>query len=294
MDIYYISFYFFVNLCNLFYYLFMLYCVSNTLAPQKTQNFLIDVGWASIRLYHTAKSKSEKFLKNQFDKYFSNEIKELFSPTQNVELERSLYIKDNEETYVLTNNADMVLTFYYNMKLNDNIVPVIRSNEADSFSSSLIPNKLCSFKFINILILPDKENKKNNISIDLSKPNNYYLEGNIILDKTFIKWYCKKYHNLQINNDEYVVELFDQNAEYVYLTSEQEIILYKENYEVRKLNNNKLDINENKHNSLNVSQAFEDLKDSSLAVENTLYILDKLNDYEEGDLIESDKDSKED
>lgn len=269
MNLYYISFYCFSSMINLFYYLFIIYCVSNTISPQQTQTFLINASWATVRLYHSTKSKTIKFLKNQLDKYMSDDIKQVFTKKSDIELERTIYIKDGNETYSLMKNSDMVLTFFNNLKTNDNIIPVLRSNEADSFNTALIDSKLCDFKFITILLIPDKNNKKDSIPIDLSKPFNYYIEDNIILDYLFVGWYCKKYYNLEVNRNNYAIEIFDQNATYMYLTCEHEIILNKTDYNVRAVKNN----------------------NNYIKTENIVSLSTNSHEYEDADKVDSDNDN---
>lgn len=242
MDTYQISFWLFSKGCFLFYNLFIMYCVSNTLFPQKTQDFLINAGWTSLKLYHVARLKTETFVKQQLEYYIGNDYKQYFNSIQNnIQLERTYYVKDNIETNCLLSDADMVLTYYHNLKNEDNITPVLRSKEADSFSSVLIDNKYCSFKFINIILLKSSNND-NDIEINLFKPYNFYLEGNIILDKTFLKWYCNKYHKLELNN-EYKIQIIDDNANFIYLNNEQGIKLNKDDYEIIYNNNEEIDKN---------------------------------------------------
>jgi len=287
MDFYYLSFYCFTTSINLFYYLFLIYCVSNTISPVRTQNFLIDASWATLRVYHIFKNKCKTFIKRQIDTYLNDDIKHLLSKKEQIELERTFYIKDGNETNNLMDNSDMVLTFFNNIKMSDNTIPVLRTNEADSFSTALIDNKLCNFKFITILLIPNKNLKKQSISIDLSKPFNYYIEGNILLDHTFIKWYAKKYHQIDININDYAIEIFDNNANYIYLTCEHEIILNKEDYKVqasRIIKSNILDDNykykdeDNKNNQINT-------EDSSIV--NTLST-----EYEDADKVESENENE--
>jgi hypothetical protein len=237
MDFYYLSFYCFTTTINFFYYLFLIYCVSNTISPVRTQNFLLDSSWASIRLYHCFKNKSKNFVKSQLNVYLNDDIKNLLSKKEELELERTFYIKDGNETNCLMNDADMVLTFLNNLKTTYNNVPVLRSNEADSFNTALIDTKICDYKFITIVLIQDKNNKKQTFQIDLNKPFNYYIDGNILLDYTFIKWYAKKYYQLNINKYDYAVEIFDNNANYIYLTSEHQIILNKNDYKVQAVTN---------------------------------------------------------
>ena len=234
MDTYQISFWCFTNLCNLFYYLFLMYCISNTLAPQKTQNILIEVGWASLKLYHSAKMKAEQFLKQQLENYLGKNYKQVFKQCQDIELERTYYIKDGNETNVLLNDVDMVVTYYHNLKSNKNNIPVLINNEADSFSSVLIETKYCSYHFINIVLL--NMNDENNIDINLFKPFNFYIEGNVILNRVFLEWYCNKYHQVKLNNN-YKVQIIDDNANFINLDHNQGILLNKDTYTIISSNN---------------------------------------------------------
>jgi len=227
MDTYQISFWCFSNLCSLFYYLFLMYCISNTLAPEKTQTFLIDAGWASIKLYHILKLKSEKFVKQRLQYYFGDEYKHLFNKSNPFELERSYYVKNGQETTTLQKDAEMVLTFFHNLKSEENQTPVLITKEADSFSTALIENKYCTFKFIGISLT----NKNNEIDINLFKPYNFYLEGNVILDEVFLKWYCKRFYNVELESD-YKLRIIDDNANFLNLDKNNMLLLNKNDYEL--------------------------------------------------------------
>jgi len=235
MDSYQISFWCFTNLCSLFYYLFLMYCVSNTLAPQKTQTFLIEVGWASLKLYHSAKMKAEQFLKQQLENCLGKNYKQVFKQCQDIQLERTYYIKDGDETNILLNDADMVITYYHNLKSDENNIPVLINNEADSFSSVLIESKYCSYHFINIVLL--NTNSENNIEINLFKPFNFYIDGNVILNKVFLEWYCNKYYQVKLNNN-YKLQIIDDNANFINLDHNQGILLNKDNYTIISYSNN--------------------------------------------------------
>ena len=62
-------------------------------------------------------------------------------------------------------------------------------------------------------------------------PNNYYIVGNILLDKHFIKWYLLKYLSVDIS-DTYTCIIMDDNIKLITLNKDNCIQVTEDSYNI--------------------------------------------------------------
>lgn len=126
-----------------------------------------------------------------------------------------------------THHHDMIL---YEWKLNDNID---YDNYILRFNNVLDVNDKFKISKVNFLAieLSFKVYNLNNVyveeihAIDFKK-NNYYMVGNILFDKSFVKYWCNNILNT-VYNENYEISFFDDNMEHHILTSNDSVkILY--------------------------------------------------------------------
>ena len=86
--------------------------------------------------------------------------------------------------------------------------------------------KESAFKLLEILIY-DNDRK---YIIDFG-PNNYYIVGNILLDKHFIKWYLLKYLSVDIS-DTYTCIIMDDNIKLITLNKDNCIQVTEDSYNI--------------------------------------------------------------
>jgi len=91
-------------------------------------------------------------------------------------------------------------------------------------------NTVNEFKFSVIQF--SLKNSDTIISIDFNTIQ-YLVQGNIIFDQKFLKWYLHKYHNFFIRDeDEYTVTFIDHNMNYILLNENKYIIVKKNKYDI--------------------------------------------------------------
>jgi len=86
----------------------------------------------------------------------------------------------------------------------------------------------------NIKLLDIKISYNNKqYSIDFSTEDNYYIVGNVLLDRTFIKWYLNKYHSILLSdNEEYTCNILDNNVNFIQIDSSAYIVIGLDDYSI--------------------------------------------------------------
>ena len=115
---------------------------------------------------------------------------------------------------------------------NDSINSQTKYNVVRLDSKSIIPNNYnikyskSSVHFLNIKISYDG----NIYNIDLGE-NNFYIIGNILFDKPFIKWILRKDHNVILDDSKgYICNIMDNNVNFIVLKSTNGIVIEKDKY----------------------------------------------------------------
>lgn len=63
--------------------------------------------------------------------------------------------------------------------------------------------------------------------------NQFTVNGNILFDRDFLKWYMNKYHNAIVQNeDKYTVSFIDQAMNYTVLTENNYIVIKNKSYDI--------------------------------------------------------------
>ena len=155
-----------------------------------------------------------------------------------------LYINKINILFKILTLIAKIKLFYkdtYRKTFNDNLINIFE------FSNSFF-NKLLVFNFSNnhitYYIRPNNLNdtlsnckflaieyKDSEASFDINLTDNHFfmINGNTILDYFFIKWYLKKFKNYEINNN-YKINIIDENANISQLKNGNSISIYKNNY----------------------------------------------------------------
>lgn len=90
--------------------------------------------------------------------------------------------------------------------------------------------QLTEYKFILVKLFYN--NKDYDITNIIKNKNNYfYVENNILFDKNFMEWFCKKFLNIDYNSSIYI-ELYDNLLNKHEIYSNNYIILKKNNFDI--------------------------------------------------------------
>lgn len=159
-------------------------------------------------------------LYNKFKK--NKKIQNLFYIKSNIEFDDNNIIFDYDfiiYKYLL----DDLLT--YNFFQKNNFVNVNK----ETFISKYHPN-LTQYKFILIKLFYN--NKEYDLTNIIKNKNNYfYVVNNILFDKYFMEWFCKKFLNIIYDSSIYI-EIYDNLMNKYKLYSNNYVILKKNNFEI--------------------------------------------------------------
>lgn len=194
----------------------------------------LTVNYKKINFYKIP-IKIIKYLKNNKKKEKNNKIEEL------------IFIKDGEEKviYNLLNNSiienklnenifkignlDVDFLIYNN---NNNIIRLKNISEFFNVRENGFTIKRKLFLSLKLIYFKKNQDIPNELTIDL-KQFNYFIEDNILLDYLFIKWYSKKYFNLEIDkNDDYHFILLDNSIKEYKLNKLNKIIITKDYFTI--------------------------------------------------------------
>ena len=142
-----------------------------------------------------------------------------------------IFVKDGEEKIITTtiNNIprEFIDTDFIIEKKWDENDKIFYGKIVERIQDLKGNNNIYNNFFLSITLLYKDEN----YDIDLEKPINFYIEGNILLDYSFIKWYANKYLNLIIDkNDNYEIILIDEKTNVTNITNISYVELNNKNY----------------------------------------------------------------
>jgi len=133
-------------------------------------------------------------------------------------------ITEKNTTYVrLTNNLESI----YKVNENNNEIKSINYNNLEKSEVQFLSPTIVLKDNKYVFILNDDDNI-------IKIPKTIYLVDNILFHKSFIKWYLKKHHNVELeehNNKEYSVQFFDNNMDFITISNKENIILEKTDYQ---------------------------------------------------------------
>ena len=198
--------------------------------PNKICNIRNNIVWQILKLYSNCKFYLTK-LKFKYAK------KKIIFIEDSCELLK-LTINDLEEIKELKSRIEEDIDYNFIFFVNNN--DYIRYNNIDELIENNFDYNSSSIQFINISL--DYNDIKYNINL---KKNNFYIENNILFDKEFMKYYCKK--NLKLNYDEninYTITILDNDCNKIDIKNDSYIIINKDTYTI-----NKCIINKNNKNT---------------------------------------------
>jgi len=186
-------------------------------------NLYLNLGFYGFKAYgytYIAFQKINKFFKRKYVNVIitfiknGNEVKEC-----NID-QLKLY-KDTINNYDLILYKDIHTT---SDKYRYNILRLDKYRISNKYFNYNISN----VRFADIQIIY----KSNKYSVDFSK-DNYYINGNILFDKEFVKWYLNSAYGILIDDkEEYTCTIMDQNINCICLDSSNKIVLEKDSYRV--------------------------------------------------------------
>ena len=226
------------------------------LYPGQTKTFLIRSGWNVIQLCSYVEIKAISIY---------TKIRSFLPEYINTQRATVSMICDDDEIAVYT--IDEFLTLRKNKELPnmkyDFILYELPIKNDDKYTKSVLRyenyediNKIeyiatNNFKFNAIQFNFKEAEQVFNINFNDTQ---FMVNGNILFDRKFLKWYMYKYHSIGIRNDDrYDITFIDHTMNYVMLNEDKHILIKKNGYDVI-VNVNEVNVNEVNVNEVNVNE----------------------------------------
>ena len=186
--------------------------------PAEFETITYLIGWYSLKAY----TKMNMYVKK---------IKYHFFPiTDTVNIH---FISNGEEVLELSNkDSDLSLItaydfiFYEIEKENEPAYVVIKDKVTNESEINLEDIEKSNARFLAPHLLIDNSQ----MLIEFTK--NFYVVNNKLFSRPFITWYMKTFNDYSIDNKDYSIQFFDNNMDFIEISSDQCVILGKDKYEI--------------------------------------------------------------
>jgi len=193
------------------------------------KNLIINISWKSTNAYFLTKSYIDKILYKPVDTVETTDEIETVDQPQNEPKKNYIVFDSKKNEYSNIDNLNVL----NNMEFDSSLVFLKEFNKkGDKFKRIINTSDPSNLEFIQM----DKqfiqvELMVGTVELDIHQYlKEYYYNGNIILDTTFLLWLCK-YNSLNeipledIQEGNYTIKIIDKNVEMFDLTSNQSIEL---------------------------------------------------------------------
>jgi len=186
--------------------------------PTEFETITYLIGWYSLKAY----TKMNMYVKK---------IKYHFFPiTDTVNIH---FISNGEEVLQLSNkDSDLSLItaydfiFYEIDKENEPAYVVIKDKVTNESEINVEDIEKSNARFLAPHLLIDNSQ----MLIEFTK--NFYVVNNKLFSRPFITWYMKTFNDYSIDNKDYSIQFFDNNMDFIEISSDQCVILGKDKYEI--------------------------------------------------------------
>lgn len=239
-----------------------------------------EISWQSVRMFSQANIFMERLADKYAERYESSSSESEDSPDetklsyfdtkQNIMIEVGTDHNDISKEW-WENNKDDIGFFMLTddndlMKISHNYHSLVDSDDWTTIEKPFVQVELVQ--------------KESTLDIH-DKLNYFYVSDNVILDKSFLKWYVGHFFDTELEED-YILKIFDKDVNLFEMNSEQMVKLSKDGYKV-------MDFQECQ--KCNVE---DEEKDEEKTEENTDKNDDDDSEDEEQDSSSTDNDEKED
>ena len=217
--------------------------------PKETNKYIVNLTWKASTVAIECSELKEKIneqVKEITDKYFKSKNKDE-DKNEDDDEEDSLvfYNSETNNTYLTSGinlnkiNEEMVSNKAINVVFvkkssNDDLYYRVRKfNEIENILDNDL--EVVEKKFIQVEYITQENGNEKIIDIH-NNLGKFYVKGNIILDKHFLKWYLDTFYNIKLNKD-YSLRLFDKDVNMFTLNKESGIFLTKDTYSILDVTN---------------------------------------------------------
>jgi hypothetical protein len=204
-------------------------------SPGKAKQFLMLHGWNAIQCCSyveikaiAAYAKVRSYLPST-DKEQTDRIIFIKSEQEMV-YDIDSFLKSKEEPMLLSEIDYDFILYEKPVKIHNKIIKCIMRFENSDDIKKIEYISVNYYKFNAIQF--NFKDEEQIISINF-QDNQFFVTGNILFDRKFIKWYMYKFHSISINDDDsYYITFIDHLMSYVMLDENRHILIMKHNYDI--------------------------------------------------------------
>ena len=187
-----------------------------------------DFSWSAVRAYHRVNMET-----NNLRRFLENELSE--GKNSDVEEEEvSEEEDDNQVSFIGYNNDGTVYTSeklennnYIDDESFDMMMLIKKEDELNLYKrineKGEISNEVKFEKVTKPFLSVEVEQNNSRIAIH-DKLKGFYISGNVLLDKVFLKWYLEEFYGMNLEED-YKIHIIDSNIEMHKIQFDQSVIL---------------------------------------------------------------------
>ena len=188
------------------------------LYDERTATAIIeDFSWSAVRAYHRVNMETNnlrRYLENEFSEGKNSDVEEEDESAPEEEEKLVSFMGYNNDgsvytTYQLENNSyidDEDFSMMMLVKKDEEYDLYKRIHEKGEISNELLFEKV-SKPFLSVEV----EQNNNRIAIH-DQLKGFYINGNMLLDKVFLKWYLEEFYSMNLEDD-YKIHIIDSNIE---------------------------------------------------------------------------------
>ena len=188
------------------------------LYDERTATAIIeDFSWSAVRAYHRVNMETNnlrRYLENEFSEGKNSDVEEEDESAPEEEEKLVSFMGYNNDgsvytTHQLENNSyidDEDFSMMMLVKKDEEHDLYKRIHEKGEISNELLFEKV-SKPFLSVEV----EQNNNRIAIH-DQLKGFYINGNMLLDKVFLKWYLEEFYGMNLVDD-YKIHIIDSNIE---------------------------------------------------------------------------------
>ena len=189
-----------------------------------------DFSWTAVRAYHRVNMET-----NNLRRYLENELVETKNSDNEYENDESEEEEKEQLVSFLGYNNDGTTYSSYKLENNEYI-------NDEEFSMMMLVKKqenydlykrihekgeiMCEHNFEEVskpFLSVEVEQNNNRVAIH-DKLKGFYIKGNMLLDKVFLKWYLEEFYGMNLDDD-YKIHIIDSNIEMHKIQFDQSITI---------------------------------------------------------------------
>ena len=176
-----------------------------------------DFSWSAVRAYHRVNMETNnlrRYLENEFSEGKNSDVEEDDESINEEEEKLVSFLGYNDDGSVYT--TDELENNSYIDNENFSMMMLVKKDEEQDlykriYEKGEISSELLFEKVSKPFLSVEVEQNNNRIAIH-DQLKGFYINGNMLLDKVFLKWYLEEFYGMNLEDD-YKIHIIDSNIE---------------------------------------------------------------------------------